>query len=443
VGLDGKPEELPKGWSKEASGAYVGPNGERTIVNPSRQTLEDSLKYEGDTMGHCVGSYCDDVAEGGSKIYSLRDAKGEPHVTIEVEPVKKHLIGYGMEGREDFPKDFRYESGSITPEQQQQIYQRAKQLFKPESTKDVGNHRMDVFQQAADEVLGKPAERIVQIKGKGNAKPKEEYLPFVQDFVKSGQWSDIGDLQNTGLRRTSDAFNDTEQAFLRSKGVDLKPYIEPEETARYQELFKQAPPAEGMAEGGGAFKKIHFMDKGGVTTSGGDFSAEDVGADSYFSDEFKRRLAGLKEDSKTQMEKEYKQLSRAGGKKDLALRVGAQLAGGLPDILNMGLEGADYLQSKVPALSRPASVLDSANSKDRVPKFALSSENPWLGSERIMDSLKEAKLLGDNEYPFMELASNFAVPVGAAALIKGGKKTAKGVKAMTSKPQGGLSATAR
>jgi hypothetical protein len=180
-----------------------------------------------------------------------------------------------------------------------------------------------------------------------------------------------------------------------------------------------------------------------VTTSGGDFSAEDVGVDSYFSDEFKRRLAGLKEDSKTQMEKEYKQLSRAGGKKDLALRVGAVLAGELPDILNMGLEGVDYLQSKVPALSKPASVLDSANSKDRVPKFSLSSENPWLGSERIMESLKEAKLLGNNEYPFMELASNFAVPAGAAALIKGGKKTAKGVKAMTSKPQGGLSATAQ
>jgi hypothetical protein len=203
------------------------------------------------------------------------------------------------------------------------------------------------------------------------------------------------------------------------------------------------PKAEGMAEGGGAFKKLQFMDKGGVTTSGGDFSAEDVGADSYFSDEFKRRLAGLKEDSKTQMEKEYKQLGRAGGKKDLALRVGAQLAGGLPDMVNMGLEGVDYLQSKVPALSRPASVLDFASSRDRVPKFSLSSENPWLGSERIIDSLKEAKLLGDNEYPFMELASNFAVPVGAAALLKGGKKAVKGAKAMTSKPQGGLSATAR
>ena len=34
-------------------------------------------------MGHCVGGYCDDVASGQSNIYSLRDAKGKPSVTIE------------------------------------------------------------------------------------------------------------------------------------------------------------------------------------------------------------------------------------------------------------------------------------------------------------------------------------------------------------------------
>ena len=89
---------------------------------------------------------------------------------------------------------------------------------------------------------------IIQIKGKANHKPNDEYLPYVQDFVKSGERSDVGDLGNTGLRRTSDAFNDTEQAFLRSKGVDLKPYIDPEETARYKEMFKKPEP--GFAAGG-------------------------------------------------------------------------------------------------------------------------------------------------------------------------------------------------
>ena len=98
--------------------------------------LQDALKYEGDQMGHCVGGYCPDVQEGKSRIFSLRDAKGTPHVTIETNPLR---------------------------------------------TKN----------------------SIAQIKGKANRAPNDEYLPFVQDFVRTqGPWSDIQDQQNAGL--TSD-----------------------------------------------------------------------------------------------------------------------------------------------------------------------------------------------------------------------------------------------
>jgi hypothetical protein len=288
-----QPKELPEGWSQEPSGAYVGPKGERTTVNPNYETLRQSLKYEGDTMGHCVGGYCPDVAGGRSRIFSLRDAKGEPHVTVETQSVQKHPIGYTMNGGEDFPKDFRYENGSITPEQQQQIYQRAKQLFKPESTKDISNHRMDVFQQAADEVLGPQPERIVQIKGKQNRAPKEEYLPYVQDFVKGGKFSDVGDLQNAGLYSAKDVHNFMPENFRMSKNArtlaigrakaagDMPDYMtKPEyeamllkhapediwaaEKKKYadesDELLRQLqPPEEGMAEGGEA--KSFFEEK--------------------------------------------------------------------------------------------------------------------------------------------------------------------------------------
>lgn len=112
-----------------------------------RQQLADALRYEGNTMGHCVGGYCDDVVSGQSRIFSLRDAKGEPHVTIEVDP---------QGGAYD-------EDGSFTGES------------------------------------SSPA--ILQIKGKQNLAPNPEYLPFVQDFVRSQEWSRIGDLRNTGLRQ--------------------------------------------------------------------------------------------------------------------------------------------------------------------------------------------------------------------------------------------------
>lgn len=212
------------------------------------------------------------IKSGKAKVYSLVDPKGAPHATVEVGR-GEHPIGYSWKGASDqFPNAFEYNRNfdegypRLSPEQNQAILNRAKELH----SKDPKRERMEAFQFAADEVLGSLPAKISQIKGKQNRAPNEEYLPYVQDFVKGGQWSDIGDLQNTGLRRTSDAFNETEQAFLRGKGVELKPYIDPEETARYQELFPRSPSLDGplgstsgMAKGGavhmaggGAAKKV-------------------------------------------------------------------------------------------------------------------------------------------------------------------------------------------
>lgn len=101
--------------------------------------LKDALKYEGDCMGHCVGGYHEEVANGNSRIFSLRHKKtGAPHVTIGTAPIMQYLKG--------------------------------------------------------------PArEEINQIKGKGNAAPIDKYKLFVQDFVKSKPWAHVGDLQNSGL----------------------------------------------------------------------------------------------------------------------------------------------------------------------------------------------------------------------------------------------------
>ena len=155
------PENNPLGLSwKELKALDDTPEG--------RQALADALKYEGDTMGHCVGGYCDDVASGRTKIYSLRDAKGEPHVTVEVKPQS-------------------YVARDL-----------AKFIGKDEVDR-LSDSGMSLKQIAASIEDFKPNISIAQIKGKQNRKPNEEYIPFVQDFVKSGQWSDVGDLQNTGL----------------------------------------------------------------------------------------------------------------------------------------------------------------------------------------------------------------------------------------------------
>lgn len=50
-------------------------------------TSKNDLLTEGseEMMDHCVGSYCEDVEGGTVTIYSLRDPKNNPHITMEID----------------------------------------------------------------------------------------------------------------------------------------------------------------------------------------------------------------------------------------------------------------------------------------------------------------------------------------------------------------------
>jgi hypothetical protein len=177
-----------------------------------REMLETALKYEGETMGHCVGGYCPDVIEGKSRIFSLRDARGEPHVTVEVNP-------------------------SAGPSQTEAAAQ----------AKAEGLRGLAFAERVVDLMEGKDLPlNISQIKGKANRAPKEDYLPFVQDFVKSQQWGRVGDLRNTGLEDVHDYQDEVraavEQAFPGRRYLtaeELQPFIN-----------DQFSPSRGYAEGG-------------------------------------------------------------------------------------------------------------------------------------------------------------------------------------------------
>jgi len=147
-------KNLPEGWSQHSSGTYTDPQGVNHVQHPNYSKLEEALKYEGDTMGHCVGGYCPDVASGNTRIFSLRDKKNEPHVTIEVNKVR------GAE---------------------------------------LGRQAADLPDDEAVKIMKNPPERIEQIKGKGNAKPVAKYIPYAQDFVKSGNWTNVEDLHHVDM----------------------------------------------------------------------------------------------------------------------------------------------------------------------------------------------------------------------------------------------------
>ena len=149
-----------------------------------QQELEAGLNAEGKAMGHCVGGYCDDVADRGTKIYSLRDKAGNPHVTVETRPGKidKRKLGNMPDPGGGF--------GNLHLRIQEERR---------------GNGDYDDYARSLMNFydLPLPEEDIIQIKGKQNAAPVAKYLPQVQDFVRNGKWGSVGDLPNAGLRDIS------------------------------------------------------------------------------------------------------------------------------------------------------------------------------------------------------------------------------------------------
>ena len=201
----------------------------------NRRSLQDALTYEGGQMGHCVGGYCDPVANGTTQIYSLRDQSGKPHVTIETR-------------------------SGITPPAGTKPWEELDPAVQADMTarglQPGAGEEGTMFDDTGRRYLSKPPS-IVQIKGRFNGNPAADTLPMVQDFVKSGNWSQVGDLENSGLRKTTDAFNSAEHDKIREAGIDLQQYHTPEELqAIGQQVWpgnydvNMPPTPEGYASGG-------------------------------------------------------------------------------------------------------------------------------------------------------------------------------------------------
>jgi hypothetical protein len=100
---------------------------------------------------------------------------------------------------------------------------------------------------------GDDLEHIAQIKGKQNAAPNEKYLPAIQDFVRSQNWSMVHDLPNSGLLRLqkykSDLNDDLYNQALEKHGS----YVTQEELNALQNEFYEKNkdiPIKGFANGG-------------------------------------------------------------------------------------------------------------------------------------------------------------------------------------------------
>lgn len=109
---------------------------------------DKNLAWEGEQMGHCVGGYCSAVMSGRAHIFSLRDPKGFPHATIEVK-------------------------GQVPPTPTMQ--------WQGETIRGLQQPGPPAFTKS-----DKPWE-IVQIQGKQNAEPTDEYKRYIKAWFQEVQ----------------------------------------------------------------------------------------------------------------------------------------------------------------------------------------------------------------------------------------------------------------
>ena len=213
---------LPEGWNvQQEMGApvWTDPQGNRYFNPPESsagETLRKGLEAEGDAMDHCVGGYCTGVEQGTNRIFSLRDAEGHPHVTIETAPSERYLPQHIGDNAEEDAFNEAADEGMThteTAEHVRNARQAAEQQWYDAnpSVEDLFNqHHYGLgdpggrsFQQVLREDHPDLPQEISQIKGKSNSAPLDKYMPFVHDFIQNmGDWTHVGDWQNAKMLRT-------------------------------------------------------------------------------------------------------------------------------------------------------------------------------------------------------------------------------------------------
>jgi hypothetical protein len=72
----------------------------------------------------------------------------------------------------------------------------------------IETEKQDIDFEGANEIgwKGTRATHINQIKGKYNQKPKAEHIPYIQDFIKSGDYANVKELSNADMVKARDKY---------------------------------------------------------------------------------------------------------------------------------------------------------------------------------------------------------------------------------------------
>lgn len=199
--------------------------------------------------------------------------------------------------------------------------------------------------------------------------------------------------------------------------LTMTPPGEPYPTQDITEKYLSRLQKEGYADGG----VVHMQGGGNPGEVSGDmFKPKPLEMPSIFAD----AAAKLK----AQFEKERRSMRKPGAVQDVLMRGPVAMYAGAPaDILGMGGEALDYLQTKIPGLRERASVMDTGPERvptmGYAPKVSLAPDGPY-GTEAAQDLLKKAGLTTDEERPLFEMGAGITAPIAGAAALKTGKALA-------------------
>jgi len=209
--------------------------------SPEAKKLIQDIGCQG---GWCTQREINALAYGkhseGNKLYALIDPEGRPHTQIHTQPSQSVP---SQEAVNSFMKEAE---------------ERAKQLPNGYDDKDIKYIAIGLAKeaQAMLEITEiKPFSnswdsQMVKDFTTKNPKYREELEPYLQDFVREGQWNRVGDLENTGLIPA----NVVKAAGWDMTGIDKK-FLTKQEVEEIQSRGigsskPPVPPIEGEKRGG-------------------------------------------------------------------------------------------------------------------------------------------------------------------------------------------------
>lgn len=151
----------------EAGGEFPGDPKPHPDWIPESEKGMDTARFGSGHPDYGLGGW-EAIKSGEAQILSLRDAKGQSHVTIEMQP---RVAGNTNRFQE---------------------YDRAYEL-------DGGRTFKSYDDWMAKTYPNETAPIIRQIRGKGNAPVADRYVDKIADFLNSRKWGEVGDLDSAGI----------------------------------------------------------------------------------------------------------------------------------------------------------------------------------------------------------------------------------------------------